>query len=232
MTLSINQPAYLPWLGYFHRIEIADVHVILDHVQFEKNSYINRNKIRTKEGSMILTVPLKTKGLFGSLAINIIEIAEDSWRTKHFKSIQSTYAKAKYFKHYEPILAELYSKPYNRLIDLIIPMNTWFMQELNIKTKIVRSSELNTQGVKSDLVLDICKSLNASTYLSGPFGRDYLDMNSFSNAGIKVAFHDYMHPVYTQVYHGFESNMSILDLLLNHGSKSINYLNPRNEENV
>jgi len=232
MIVSINQPAYLPWLGYFHRISISDVHVILDHVQFEKNSFTNRNKIRAKDGHIMLTLPLKTKGLFGGLAINTIEIADDSWRTKHLKSIQGAYAKAKYFKHYEPILTELFSKSYHKLIDLIIPMNKWLMQELNIKTKILRSSELNIQGVKSDLVLNICNSLNATTYLSGPFGRDYLDLNSFSNSGIKVAFHDYVHPVYPQVYPGFEPYMTLLDLLLNHGPESINYLNLGNEKNI
>jgi len=230
MIVSINQPAYLPWLGYFHRIAISDVHVILDHVQFEKNSFTNRNKIRTKEGSTMLTIPLKTKGMFGSIAINTIEIADDIWSSKHFKAIQGSYSKAKYFKHYEPVLNEIFAKKYNRLIELIIPMNEWLMKELNITTKMVRSSELNVEGTKSDLVLNICKELNASVYLSGSLGRDYLDMDSFKNCEIDVTFHDYIHPQYSQVYPGFEPNMTILDLLLNHGPESINYLNQGNEK--
>lgn len=230
MIVSINQPAYLPWLGYFHRISISDVHVILDHVQFEKNSFTNRNKIRTKDGSIMLTVPLKTKGLFGNIAINTIEIADDSWRMKHWKTIQGAYSKAKYFKQYESALAELYTKPHSKLIDFIIPINEWLMRELQIETKIVRSSELKSEGTKSDLVLNICKSLNATTYLSGPIGRDYLDIDSFSNSGIKVAFHDYFHPEYSQVFEGFQSYMTVLDLLLNHGTESSNYINIGNEK--
>ncbi len=230
MIVSINQPAYLPWLGYFHRIAISDVHVILDHVQFEKNSFTNRNKIRTKDGSVMLTVPLKTKGLFGSLAINTIEIADNIWQLKHWKTIQGSYAKAKYFRHYETILNDLYSKKYDKLIDLIIPMNEWLMKELTITTKIIRSSELNIEGTKSDLVLNICRKLNAATYLSGPIGRDYLDMNSFNNANINVVFHDYIHPQYSQVYPRFEPYMTVLDLLLNHGTESIHYLNQGNEK--
>lgn len=232
MIVSINQPAYLPWLGYFHRIAISDIHVILDHVQFEKNSFTNRNKIRTREGAAMLTVPLKTKGLFGDLSIDTIRVADESWKVKHLKSIQNNYSKAKYFKHYEPVLTELFSKNYDKLIDVILPMNEWLIQELNIRTKIIRSSEMNIQGTKNELVLNICRSLNAKTYLSGPFGRDYLDLDSFHNSGIKVDFHDYRHPVYPQLYEGFEPYMTILDLLLNHGKESINYLNSDNNQHV
>lgn len=229
MIVSINQPAYLPWLGYFHRIHLSDVHVTLDHVQFEKNSFINRNKIRTKEGSSMLTVPLKTKGLFGNLALNTIEIAEESWSSKHLKSIQNSYSKANYFKKYEGTLCEFYSKRYARLIDLILPMNKWLSEELNIKTKTVLSSEMQVEGTKSDLVLNICKALNAKTYLSGALGRDYINLKLFEDNGINVIFQEYKHPEYKQVYPGFESYMTALDLLLNHGDESINIINKVNE---
>jgi len=232
MIVSINQPAYLPWLGYIHRIYLSDIHVILDHVQFEKNSFTNRNKIRMKDGSAMLTIPLKTKGLFGNLAINTIEIADDSWRVKHMKSIQSNYSKAKYFKQYEPVLMDFLSVPYVKFIDVVVVMNNWIMKELNIKTKLIMSSSLNVQETKSDLVLNICKSLNASTYLSGPFGRDYLNIDSFAASGIKIAFHDYKHPVYSQTYPGFEPYMTIIDLLFNHGLESIKYLIFDNEKNI
>jgi hypothetical protein len=228
MIVSINQPSYLPWLGYFQRIAISDIHVTLDHVQFEKNSFTNRNKIRTKDGSLMLTVPLKTKGLFGSLAINTIETSDDYWRVKHFKSIQGAYSKAKYFKQYEPTLSKFYERPCSKLIDLIIPMNKWMMEEFDIDTRIVRSSEIQFEGTKSDLVLNICQSLNATTYLSGPMGRDYLNIDSFKDAGIKVVFHDYSHPVYEQTFAGFQSHMTALDLLLNHGPESINFLKIEN----
>ena len=180
----------------------------------------------------MLTIPLKTKGLFGNIAINTIEIADDNWRIKHLKTIHAVYSKAKYFKQYEPLLYALYNKQYTRLIDFIIPMNEWLMKELKIETKIIRSSELKSEGIKSDLVLNICKSLNATTYLSGPLGRNYLDMDSFNDSGIKVTFHDYIHPIYPQVYPGFEPYMTILDLLLNNGPISINYLNPGHEKYV
>lgn len=230
MIVSINQPAYLPWLGYFHRIVISDIHVILDHVQFEKNSFVNRNKIRTKDGSTMLTVPLKTKGLFGNLAINTVETVEDGWKNKHWKTIQAAYSKSKYYKSYEPILNELYSNNYDKLIDLILPINNWILKELDCETRILRSSEMQVGGTKSELVLNICKSLNATKYLSGPFGRDYLDKDSFENAGIEILYHDYIHPTYSQVYPGFEPYLTSLDLLLNHGPETRNYINSNNEK--
>ena len=82
MIVSINQPAYLPWLGYFHRIAVSDLHVVLDHVQFEKNSFTNRNKVRTASGTPWLTVPVRSKGRFGDLAINEVDIADGRWTAK------------------------------------------------------------------------------------------------------------------------------------------------------
>ena len=100
MIISINQPAYLPWLGYFERIERSDIHIVLDHVQFEKNTFVNRNKIRTKDNVIWLTVPLSTKGKFGKLQINNLEIASQiNWQRKHWQTIRTCFSRAKYFKH-------------------------------------------------------------------------------------------------------------------------------------
>jgi hypothetical protein len=232
MILSINQPAYLPWLGYCQRIAISDVHVILDHVQFEKNSFTNRNKIRTKDGSLMLTIPLKTKGLFGQLAINSIEIADDTWRLKHLKTLKGTYSKSPFFKTYEAQLLPFFEQKQTQFIDSILPMNEWLLKQLGIETKLVKSSDIKPEGTKSDLVLNICKELGASTYLSGPIGRDYLDMKSFKDANIEVEFHDYKHPNYKQMYEPFLPYMTVLDLLFNYGPESLTYLNQGNENTI
>src|SRR4051812_40502325 len=109
MLLSINQPAYLPWLGYFDRIARSDAHVVLDHVQFEKNSFTNRNKIAAANGPQWLTVPLLTKGKFGDLAINRIEIDNgQAWRKKHWASLSQVYCKAPHWQAYAPALEALY----------------------------------------------------------------------------------------------------------------------------
>jgi hypothetical protein len=225
LIVSINQPAYLPWLGYFDRINRSDIHIVLDHVQFEKNSVINRNKIRTQNSWSWLTVPLKTKSKYGNLDIRNIEIQNTlQWKKKHLKTIQSNYSKCEYFKDYAPFFQKVYTTEWVKLIDFINFINKHFLKVLGIKTKIISSYELNPKKAKSDLILELCQKVEAHEYISGPFGRDYLDLQSFKNAGISVHFHDYSHPVYAQKFKGFESNMSIIDLLLNHGKDSLKIL--------
>ena len=225
MIVSINQPAYLPWLGYFDRINRSDIHIVLDHVQFEKNSVINRNKIRTQNSWSWLTVPLKTKSKYGNLDIRNIEIQNTlQWKKKHWKTIQSNYSKCEYFKDYASFFQKVYTTEWVKIIDFINFINKHFLKILGIKTKIISSYELNPKKAKSDLILELCQKVDADQYISGPFGRDYLDLKSFENAGISVRFHDYSHPVYAQKFKGFEPNMSIIDLLLNHGKDSLKIL--------
>ncbi len=220
MIVSINQPAYLPYLGYFNRIAKSDLHVVLDHVQFEKNSFTNRNKIKTKDGSLMLTIPIKTKGQFGNLAINSIEIADEIWKIKHIKSLESTYTKAPYYKLYKDIISEFYNNDFKLFIDIVKPINDWLFNQLNIKTPLIYSSNLNLSSTKSDLILDICKATNASQYLSGPFGRSYLEIEKFSQNGIDVIFDDYIHPEYKQFNGNFDPYMCVFDLLFNIGPES------------
>ncbi len=230
MTVSINQPAYLPWLGYFHRIMISDVHVLLDTVQFEKNSFTNRNKLRQKDGNVMLSIPLKTKGLFGDLALTKIEIAEPGWQVKHWKSIQMLYGKSPFFDRYRTKLETLYATPYTRLIDVLREWNGWYVDEFQIKTRMVYASELEPEGKKSDLVLNICKALGAKTYLSGPLGKNYLKEDDFLNEGIAVRYHHYCHPTYRQVFPGFEPYMSTLDLMMNYGTETVKIIHEGNHD--
>ena len=227
MIVSINQPAYLPWMGYFNRIVKADIHVVLDHVQFEKNSFTNRNKIRTKDGTLMLTVPLKTKGLFGNLPINAIEVANHSWKINHFKNFETAYLKSPFFKQYSSVLSTFYSNEFSKLIEIITPINNWLLKELNINTNIIYSSELKMSSLKNDLVLDICKQLNATTYLSGPMGRNYLNIQSFKDNNIEVLYDDYTHPTYNQFNGEFEPYMCVLDLLFNYGSESRHFFSKK-----
>jgi hypothetical protein len=224
-TVSINQPAYLPWLGYFDRIAKADVHIVLDHVQFEKNSYVNRNKIRLKEGSCWLTVPVKTRGRFGSLAINKLEIAYlHNWQQKHLRSLQTNYGRAPYFARHKSFFEDIYAKRPHCLIEQIQEITEYLLKAFSINTKLLFSSRLDVQGTKSGLILNICQRLGATTYLSGPLGREYLDAPSFENANIELIYQDYRHPIYTQTYPGFEPYMAAIDLLFNHGNDSLRIL--------
>lgn len=221
MIVSINQPAYLPWLGYFERIARSDLHVVLDHVQFEKNSYTNRNKVRTREGTTWLTVPLATKGKFGDLAINTLEFAaSDPWARKHWATLRMNYARAPFFARYAPAYEAIYAQAWSGFMPLVRALLAQHLRDLAIETPLRFSSEMGTAGTKSELVLNLCRAAGATTYLSGKMGRDYLDEAAFAAAGIAVEYQDYEHPVYAQVPAGFEPAMGVLDLLFNHGPAS------------
>ena len=222
MKISINQPAYLPWLGYFERIASSDVHVVLDHVQYEKNSFTNRNKVRSKEATSWLTIPISTKGKFGNLEIKELKFAGSStWKTKHLKSLKLNYSKSKYFQEYHKGYERIYAKDWEGFMPFVDAMLMQHLKDLNIKTKIVYSSEINAMGEKSELILDICKKLNAKYYLSGKMGRNYLDENLLSREGIRTQYQDYQHPTYNQAWEGFYSHLGIVDLLFNEGPRSL-----------
>jgi len=225
MIISINQPGYLPWAGYFNRIARSDVHVVLDHVQFEKNSFVNRNKVLGPSGPFWLTVPVRTKGKFGSLPICEIEIdASQHWQRKHLQSIRSAYGRAPYFGDYWPIIEKAVSSDNSRLSALCGDLTGRLLQALDIETKVCRSSNFDFQQAKSDLVLEICRHFDATRYLSGPFGRDYLDLQSFEDAGVAVEFNDYTAAPYAQQSSEFVPNLSVLDLLFNEGPSAAAYV--------
>lgn len=224
MNVSIMQPAFLPWLGYFNRIVHSDLHIVLDHVQIDKSSktnFANRNKIRTREGWIWLTVPIVRRGQTGNLALNRIRIAEDTdWIRKTWASIQHNYAGAKHFKRYSAPFEATFHQAWTHLADLNARLTEDFLRSFEIKVKTRLSSEMNVEGDKDDLILNLVKSAGATRYISGPFGRGYLDLDKFARAGIEVVFHDYAHPHYAQAFPGFEPCMSAIDLLFNCGPDS------------
>lgn len=215
-TVSIHQPAYLPWLGYFDKINRSDLFIYLDTVQFQKNSFQNRNKIRTSDGWIWLTVPVETKGRLYSTQIKDLTINNRAnWRRKHLESIRTNYRRAPHFEDVFGWIAPYYERPWDRLSDLCFEMMMECTTRLGFESDIVKASEYRAvDGAKSDLVLELCKSTGATHYLSGSLGRDYLDLESFADAGIEVEFQDYQHPQYPQVYAGFELGMGIVDLLM------------------
>lgn len=227
MIISINQPAYLPWLGYFNRIAKSDLHIVLDHVQYEKNSFTNRNRIRSHQGPSWLTIPLKTKGRFGSLSINSLEISENNlWRKKHWDSLRFSYAKSPFFKDYSDRLEACYLEPQSNLNNLLKMSNAYLLECLGIDTPVIFSSDLGITSVKEQLIIDLCKAVEADTYLSGPMGRNYLVPEDFNKAGIELLYHDYIHPQYYQFQRGeFIPQLSVVDLLFNEGMKSRRIIN-------
>ena len=225
-VISIHQPGYIPWLGFFKKIQSSDIFVFLDDVQFEKNGWQNRNKIKTSENWMWLTVPVNAKL---GMKLNEIQIDYSSnWINKHKKSIELNYAKSKFFEKYWPDFKKIYEKEYELLIDLNMEFIKKFMEMLNIRTKTILSSSLEITQKKSARILQICQSLNTSKYISGIMGKDYLDLNDFENNKIDVILQNYQHPTYLQKYEPFLPNMSIMDLLLNEGNNAVKILEESN----
>jgi len=222
MIVSIGQPAYLPWLGYFQRIVRSDVHVVLDHVQFERHSNVNRNEILVNDRRHWLTVPVKTARLGLNIAICDLEIAYASnWPRKHLATIIQSY-------HGTPGLSdavELISEPLNKrdrfLTELVADINARMFEYLNVTTPVVLSSSLGVKSANSQLVLEICQKMGASVYLSGGMGRNYLDLETFRSAGIEVEFHEFKPLPYTQRSDTFVPRLSALDAICNLGTEAI-----------
>ena len=219
MILSAHQPAYLPWLGYFDKISKADVFVFLDTVQYEKNSFINRNKIKTPQGPQWLTIPVKSKGHITATLRETLVDDSKPWRSKHLKSIEMNYRKAPFFNEFFPKLEGIQMLPASNLAELCWQQLQFWLKEFNIKAKVIRSSDLAVESKKSDLVLDLCLHFNADHYLSGILGKDYLDEYSFATNGIAVQYQDFQHPIYTQLWGDFLPYMSIIDYWMNCGSE-------------
>ena len=221
MIITIHQPEHLPWLGLFNKIAKADKYVILDSVQYEKNYFQNRNRILGTNGVQWLSIPISNKGhMDGSIATTLIasDPKNAKWKEKYLQTIRMSYGKYLFFNEVFPVLEKAMDVDSPYFCENNIAVIKAFCDALNIHPEYVRSSSLGVNGLKSDLILDICKATNADVYIAGPSGRDYLDMNSFKEAGIKVVFNDYHHPVYPQRRsEEFISHLSALDLFMNVG---------------
>lgn len=228
MIVSIMQPAYIPWLGYFDRVFKSDLHIVLDDVAMDNSSrtkFTNRNKIRTPKGWSWLTVPLRSVTRSHEKLIIDREISTSTnWSEKHLKTLKSNYSHSNFYSRYSEYFENFYQQEWVFLAPMLRESTRYLMKELGIHTPHMRSSELSLKSKKADLILDLCIEVGASTYLSGPFGRDYLDERAFEKAGIGLKYHDYMHPCYEQRFGGFQPNMSVIDLLFNHGERSLEIL--------
>lgn len=228
MILSVHQPQYIPWLGYFDKIDKSDCFVFLDQVQYKPREYQNRNRIRTKNGWLWLTVPVISKDL-GRQKICDVKINNDTnWQKKHWESLKSCYNKAPFFKEYYHFFGSVYSVKWEKLIELNIHIIKYFLHELKIKTSLYHESEIGTSSKATDRIIEICKKLKADTYLSGIGGKAYLEEVKFFQAGIQLVYQEYnhlpYHQLYTQGLDQFLPNMSAIDLLFNEGGKSISIL--------
>ena len=220
MIITIHQPEHLPWLGFFNKLSKAKIFVILDSVPYRKNYFQNRNRIMGSNGVQFIGIPAVNVGhIEGTIATTKIAVQGNAkWRTKYLNTIKMSYSKHPFFDEVYPLLEKAIMMDTEYLADINFAIITSFADRLGFRPEYIKSSALHVKGSKSDLILDICKALKATTYIAGPSGRDYLNMQSFADAGIEVVFNDYHHPEYTQrKTKEFVPYLSALDLFMNCG---------------
>ena len=218
-NVIIRQPGYLPNLGFFKKVQSCDTFVFLDDIQFVKDRFDNRNRIRTKDGTTWLTVPVK-RPVFKKNLNEILITNDIDWQRNHLNIIEEAYHDTPFFTTYWYSLQKILDKNWTKLIDLNMELIRYFMSALNLITCTVNSSTLKKSSNRSQRLLDICKHLDASCYISGISGKDYLDEKIFHNSGIKIIYENFQHPTHKQIHGNFIENMSIIDLLFNEGENS------------
>lgn len=223
MILTAHQPVYLPWLGLFHKIALAELFCIFDIAQYQTKDYNNRNKIKTNAGPIWLSVPVESRDHFEKKICDI-RIVQNGWNRKHLKSIQLAYQKAPYYKDYIDPLEKILGTRYEFLTDLNTEILQFSLAALGIEVPVVKASDHAFSGYKSDLVLDMCVKLKADDYIFGAQGKNYADVASFEKQNIAVSFQDYVHPRYPQLHGEFEAYMSVIDLLFNTGPEAFSVL--------
>lgn len=224
MIISIQQPEYFPWLGFFDKLLSADKVVFLDNVQFKKRYFENRNKIRTFDGWGWIMTPVLTKGRFKQRIMDVMIDNSQLWQRKMISTLVQNYRRAPFWAEGGEQLRELITRRWERLVDFNLAVIGFFTEKLEIKCDYCLASSLGTKYTGSQLILEICKKMNASQYLSGRDGRNYLDEKSFLASGIEVIYQDFKHPVYSQFHGRFMPNMSIADLYFNYGHESIDII--------
>ena len=218
-NVMIRQPGYMPNIGFFKKIQSSDIFVYLDDVQFAKDDFDNRNQIKTRRGVEWITVPLN-RPVFEKNFNEVSISYETDWIKKHCNKISESYKSTPYFSSYWYEIEKILNKKYKLLIQLNFELIKYFIKILGIHTRTIKSSELSITKIKTERLVEICLKLNATCYISGIGGKDYLDESLFDNAKIKLIYENFVHPKYTQVHGDFIKNMSIIDLLLNEGPKS------------
>ena len=223
MIVSIHQPQFMPWLGYFDKIVKSDIFVFLDTVQFKKNEFQNRNKIKTAQGWMWLTIPVLYKY---PEHINEVQINNRvDWRKKHMRALEINYQKAPYCRDLFPGMEEFYTGDSGSLSEFNTESVLILLKILGVHKETKVASELGDFPEEpSERLAAICKSLGADTYLSGTGAKEYLNLKPFHKKEITVIFQEFKHPVYPQLYDDFVPNLSLLDLLFNCGPDSLNIL--------
>lgn len=222
-TAVVLQPSYLPWRGYFHLVQRADIFVFYDDVQFDRLGWRNRNRIKTAQGPQWLTVPVHHKGHLarGQLLKDTRIVWDRDWASKHLESIGQSYRRAPYFADFVPLVETLLRRRDTFLLDLTIRASLELAAALGIKgTRFLRSSELGIDGNRMEHLLGVLASVGARQYVSGPSARGYLDEEALAQAGVTLEYMTYDYLPYDQLHPPYEAQVSVLDLLFMKGPQA------------
>lgn len=239
MKVAIHQPHFLPWLGYLHRMAQADLFVLLDHVQFERRNYQNRTLIRMNDEGRWLTVPVVQHSQKERIVDKEVDNRLDGtkwWADNHVSTLRHAYRQAPFFEKYSEQIKTLFATRWDKLAQINQASLDLLRDAFGITTKLVRSSELDVEGARGDLILNICKAVGADTLIAGMGGsRGYLDIEGFQREGVRIAFHEWTHPEYPQCADRknaapFLKGLSAIDMLLNCGERSRTLLFARQAE--
>lgn len=222
--IAILQSNYIPWKGYFDLINMVDEFVFYDEVQYTKNDWRNRNKIKTSQGIQWLTIPIRQETL--GQKIKDTKISDKKWNIKHWRTLSQNYSKSKCFKEYKDIFEELYLKCNEEYLSQInYKFITTINEILGIRTKLRYSSEFELIGGQTEKLLNICKECKANSYLSGPAAKDYFDEELAKKENIQVEWMNYSgYQEYNQLFPPFEHGVTILDLIFNEGSNATKFM--------
>ena len=221
MILSAHQPYFAPYGGFFYKARRSDVLVLLDEVQFPRGTtWISRNRVKSHQGTLWITIPVWKKGL-GLQSINRVRIChEGRWHKKHLESIKTAYDKAPYFFEHLPFVEEIFSRRFERLVDLNLATLRYLMKALPVECRLVRLSEISAPSMGTARLIEICRAMGASRFLAQWAAAKYLDKALFLDAGIDLCFFRPPSPVYPQLWGEFLPNLSAFDLLFNCGPKA------------
>ena len=212
----ISQPRFFPGLHYLHRMMVANVFVIFDTVQYTPRHEENRAKIKTQQGPQWLTVPMFQSSRGQLIRDTRIDNSQD-WQRRIIRTIESVYGRASHYQSSAQEIINILEQTHETLTDLDRASWAPALRMLDISCEFVRASDLPVSGTGPQLLLNICKHLGADVYLSGAFGKDYLDVAEFTMEGVEVRYHDYTYPIYPQRYGEFVPFLSYLDVLFNAG---------------
>ena len=226
-VLSLMQPTYIPWLGYFNLIKNSDEFVIYTTTQLNKRSWQTRNRIKSPNGILMLSIPIKKTLKRDEIIIKDTQVENNfNWQEKHLKSIKQSYSKSPFFDNIYPLIQNVLNQKSNYLIDYTVPLILMFIDHLNIESKIIFSDEIQYGGKKDEALVSICKERKAETYLSVTGAKDYIlaGENIFTNNKIQLKWNEFIHPKYEQPFGTFESHLSIIDALFVLGFQGVQKL--------